>query len=92
MNKEKFIRCECRSLDHLIHFQYFDDEDWPELFLSVHLCNYGFFKRLWVGLRYAFGYKSRFGHWDEVVLWRDKVEELRGFINQFLKDTKGKNV
>ena len=44
-----------------------DDED-KLLYTEVHLVTYhNFFKRLWYGLKYAFGHKSRFGAWDEFL-------------------------
>lgn len=89
--KEKYLCCECHSLDHLIHFGYWDDDEWPELFITIQLSNYNnFFKRLWCGLKYAFGYECRFGHWDEILLWREKATELRDFLDQFLEDTEDK--
>ncbi len=85
---EKFIRCECGSLEHTVHFQasdFIEGPDWPELIINVHLVSHdNFFKRLWVGLRYALGYNCKYGHWDEVLLWQDKIIELRDYLNEIL--------
>ena len=84
----KFIKCECGSLEHLVYFQSYNEVDWPELIVSIHLANYNnFLRRLWVGLKYAFGYRCKYGDWDEILLWKDKIVELRDFLDEILRRT-----
>lgn len=79
-NRETFI-CECGSLEHQITV-YYDDEE-RSLYFYPHLITYdNFFKRLWVGLKYAFGYKSRYGAWDEVIMDPNNQEKLKRFLNR----------
>jgi len=79
MDRFIFI-CNCSSLEHQLCFWY--DEEYKILYTEVHLITYrGFFKRLWYGLRYAFGYKSRFGAWDEFLFETDDMIKLKEFIN-----------
>ena len=57
------------------------DDDDKLLYTEVHLRTYhNFFKRLWYGLKYAFGYKSRFGAWDEFLFDKENEEELLEFL------------
>lgn len=79
------ILCECNSAEHQILFRKFTDE--PEtVYMEVHLStNRGFWKRLWYGLKYAFGYKSRFGAWDELILSEKILENMQDFL---AKETK----
>jgi hypothetical protein len=73
--ERKIFVCECHSLEHQVSFWY-DEED-ELVYIETHLTTHdNFFKRLWVGLKYAFGYKSRFGEWDEVLMGEDKQKEL----------------
>lgn len=73
----EYIECSCHSSEHLIKFAWFEDD--PELYLGVYLYTYtNFFKRLWIGLKYAFGYRSRFGDWDEFIV---NVEDADKIIN-----------
>ncbi|KKK63449.1 hypothetical protein LCGC14_2994120, partial [marine sediment metagenome] len=88
--EEKFIGCRCTSMEHVVRFTYWPEDTtkhYPaEVFVSIHLSHYGFFRRLWTGLKYAFGYRCRYGDWDEVILDTEEMVELRDFLNDCLKD------
>lgn len=76
----EFVLCECHSAEHQIILRKFNDEP-EEIYLEVHLTPYrNFFQRLWYGLKYAFGYKCRFGAWDEVILGPDQLMQIKKFI------------
>jgi len=81
MEKPEVFFCNCYSPEHQFIFQY-DPKD-NELWLEVHIINYQhFFKRLWVGLKYALGHRSRFGEFDCIVINPDDKERLLNVINQ----------
>jgi len=70
--ERQIMVCECHSLEHQVTFWY-DEEDsllYNEINLTTHR---NFFKRLWYGLKYAFGYNSRYGAWDSTIF---KPEDL----------------
>ena len=78
--ERKFFICECHSLEHQIIFWY-DSED-KTLYCDPHLVTHrNFFKRLWVGLKYAFGYKSRYGSWDETMFKPEDLKRLKDYLN-----------
>ena len=88
-NKELWVRCDCHSPEHLFVLEYFpNDEDfdeWGTMYMQIHLANwYGIFRRLWAALRYVFGYRCRYGEFDEVLINREKAREIRDFVNGFL--------
>ena len=61
------IICECESPEHQLIFIHDNEDDL--LYLETHLINYnGFFKRLWIGIKYAFGYKCKYGNFDTVLI------------------------
>jgi len=73
--------CACHSLDHQVTFWY--DEDDEQLVTEVRLITHkGFFKRLWVGITYAFGYKCRYGNFDQFIFNDNDLIELRKFIDK----------
>lgn len=73
--ERKIFVCDCHGLEHQVAFWY--DEDDNALYIEPHLTTHrGFFERLWVGLKYAFGYKSRFGEWDEIILGEENQKKL----------------
>ena len=84
--KHKYIECECETVNHILRFTHDDNPSWPEIFVDVHLNqHYGFFKRLWYGIKYIFGFKSKYGQFEEVLLGKEKVKELRDFCNEWLE-------
>lgn len=90
--KELLLICSCDSLEHQMFFWY-DKEDGSELYTEVHLTTWhNFFKRLWYGLKYAFGYKSRFGAWDEFIFSKKEQEKLYNFLNNKKYGKKEKKV
>jgi len=76
--------CDCHSIEHQIAFWY--DEDDKCLHCEPHLVNHdGFFKRLWCGLKYAFGYKSKFGAWDDIILNEKGIHRLLTHLKKRMK-------
>lgn len=76
--------CECSSLEHQVIFWY-DEED-NELHCEPHLATgRNFFKRLWFGLKYTFGYKSRLGAWDETMFKDEDLKKLKVFLDEKMK-------
>ena len=78
--KEKEIHiCNCNSLEHQLMF-WWDNED-KKLYSYIHLkTDKNFFQRLWHGLKYTFGYKSRFGAWDEFIFSDETEESLLKYL------------
>ncbi len=66
--EEEIIICACHSFEHQAIFWYDSTDHFKDFYVYIHLITYkNFFKRLWYGLKYAFGYKSRFGAWDQFI-------------------------
>ena len=83
--------CNCGSPEHQIIFQVsdfsdgMDDkmlDDWPveeRQMMTIHfnLSQYrGFFKRLGTAIKYLFGYKSKYGHFDCIILNYDDAKSM----------------
>ncbi len=78
--KQLFI-CSCSSLEHQMMF-WREDEKNGFLYAEVHLTNRdNFFERLWYGLKYVFGCKSRFGAWDEFLFTIEDEKKLKDYLN-----------
>ena len=90
METEVFI-CECFSYEHQVKFWH-DEEYGNFIHAYFHLVTYrGFFKRLWHGLKYAFGYTSRFGAWDQFIFSIDNESKLRDYLNNKQKQSNGQH-
>lgn len=88
MNVEtEFFKCSCESSEHTIMFELdqFDPED-VELSIFVFLNQYrGFFRRLLIAIKYLFGYKCRYGHWDSVILKSEDTDRLIKLLQKYKK-------
>lgn len=86
--ERQYIECACTSPGHLLNFMWFheDDDPWAGIFVSTHLDhNFGFFKRIWHGLKYIFGYHCSYGHFDETLLRRPGIIQLRELCETWLE-------
>ena len=76
-----FCICECHSLEHQYVFWYDEEDD--VLYCEPHLTTHkNFFKRLWIGIKYAFGHKAQYGDWDEFSFKKEDLEKLNDFLNK----------
>lgn len=79
-DNEILLLCDCSSDEHQLIVRWDDDDN--EVYVSVHLATYrGFWKRLWHGLKYAFGHKSRYGSFDEIILRKEDADNLQKVVD-----------
>lgn len=87
MERELFI-CKCSSVEHQIVFSYFKDEEDnedKEVYVSIHLVpERNIFKRICNAIKYIFGYKCRYGHFEEFIFNNKDVSKLQRIVD-FLK-------
>lgn len=79
--------CKCGSLEHQVIFQFDPDPGYnDEMCLSVHLNHdLPWYSRIVRAVKYIFGYKSKFGDYDEILLDRTQVLRIRNRFNSVLK-------
>lgn len=79
---ELFI-CKCNNTEHQLIFSYFpNDIDDRNIYVSVHLNpEYNKWKRLWFAIKYIFGYRCRYGHFDEFVFNNKDAEKLQKVVD-----------
>lgn len=86
MNSQtEFFECDCISDEHTLKFKLdaHDPTD-VELYTSVFLNQYrGFFSRLWVAIKYVFGYKCKYGHWDCTILRLEDADRLIALLQKY---------
>ena len=81
MDSQKIFICECGSYCHQTMFWY-NKED-KQLHFTTHLITYrNFFKRLWIAIRYVFGYKSNYGDWDTFLFKPLDEAKLLAYLNK----------
>lgn len=86
MPEENFyVQCVCHSPEHTLQFKYYPDNDDPFLGVYVLLLPAPWYRRLWQGLKYIFGYTSVYGYFDEFLLRTKDVGDLIDFLTAVKK-------
>lgn len=76
---ELFI-CQCYSPEHQLIFSYFPEDE--NVYVSVHLIpEYRLWKRIWMAIKYIFGYRSCYGHFDEFIFKKSDAEKLQKVVD-----------
>ena len=65
---EEIILCECSNPEHMMLFSTVEGDDENEVFVTFHLVSGNFWQRLKHGIKYIFGYTSKYGDFDELIL------------------------
>jgi len=79
--KIDYFECSCYSPENRLVFHY-DEED-NELYTEVYLFQYhNIFQRIWIAIKYIFGYKCRYGHFDCFILNPNDRGRLMRVITQ----------
>jgi len=67
--EDKILICDCSSAEHQLVLRYDDDKDLGrQVFVEIHLVPLVWYKRLWLGIKYIFGYKCKYGNFEEMIL------------------------
>ena len=75
---EELIICACGDVEHQMIFRTIDGDD--DVYVDIHLVKLPFFKRLWYGVKYIFGYRSKYGAFDEIILTKKHKQTLSRVI------------
>lgn len=76
---ELFI-CQCYNPEHQLIFSYFPEDE--NVYVSVHLIpEYRLWKRIWMAIKYIFGYRSCYGHFDEFIFKKSDAEKLQKVVD-----------
>jgi hypothetical protein len=74
-NSKEFFICDCNSLEHQFVLSY--DSEEKEMYMTPYLSSYlPFWKRVVLGIKYIFGYHSKYGHWDCIILNSKEIKRL----------------
>lgn len=79
------IQCKCQTEEHTIVFAY--DPQEGELYVSTYLNDYRtWYHRVWVGLKYIFGYACKYGHWDTTLLDDLELSRLKELCDRAIAE------
>ena len=57
-----------------------------DIYVSMFLSELPLFKRIILAIKYIFGYKCKYGHYEEIILDRSNIKELKEII-EYLEKT-----
>jgi len=77
-NKREILVCECNSLEHQFAIWY-DDED---LYIQPHLNRKPLRDRILYAIKYIFGYQSKYGAFDEIIINPDDAEKIISYLEK----------
>jgi len=86
----EYFDCQCSCSEHVIRFMYMGayGGDEPSLYFDIFLGQHmGFFKRVWVAIKYIFGYKCKYGHFDNWLFKLEDAQRLRAMVDRYEKET-----
>jgi len=83
----------CYSDEHVLRWDLLDDLEYPELYASVFLNQYhNVFKRVWIAVKYIFGYKCRYGHWDCFLLNPQDIGRMTALLEAYREAVNSKTL
>jgi len=95
MKRETF-ECVCFHPEHRLIFTIDpEDKDNPFFCVEIFLSDAPWYTRIWHGIRYILGYKSKYGHFGEWLLREEDIAGMLEILQNYKLDLKlakgGKN-
>lgn len=78
MNNTELLICDCCSVEHQIIFRHDKEDNW--VYAEIHLAKTTFWRRLKYGIKYIFGYKCKYGAFEEFILNKNHIVSLNNII------------
>lgn len=83
---KRHFECACHSDEHTLVITLDEDDDGPEIYTSVFLTDWPcFWKRAYEAVRYVFGHKSKFGHFDTFTFRPRDVREMMKLMDRYVE-------
>lgn len=85
--RKKLLICDCGKSDHqIIVSAYIENNNDPWVLCEIHLSSQrNIFKRILYAIKYIFGYKNSTGCFEEFVLSKKHVNDLKAIIKYLNK-------
>ena len=92
--RELYVKCDCHSPEHMFILSYYaDDDDWDTLDFAIHLNSWkNIIRRIWTAIKYIFGYKSRYGEWDNVCINPAEAKRIAEFCLSYASEYEDEDV
>lgn len=74
-----FLPCGCGGIDHNLIFK-IDTDEQPQVWLYYQLEKRPWYNRIWLGIKYIFGFQSKFGMYGELLINKSNVHILKRIV------------
>jgi len=82
----EFFECACHSPEHVLKFDVCLEDN--EIYSSVFLNDYRrWYERLWVAIKYLFGYKCQYGHWDCFLMLPEDAKRMAAMCEKIVDNS-----
>jgi len=82
-----YYECQCESAEHTLRFVYDPDEN--ELHTEVQMIQYrNIFQRIFVAIKYIFGYQCRYGHFDCTLIKPEDCKGIKDLLDKVINNKK----
>lgn len=88
------LNCSCYHKEHQLSLSYLlpsdqiPDDRLSELSVHVFLAERVWFKRVWLGIKYIFGFKCAYGHFQEILLKESDLPKIISFVLEYCMSSK----
>ena len=83
LNGSYYFECGCHSAEDILNFVLCKEKNYKEIYLTIFLDNGPWWERLWLGLKYIFGYKCKYGHFNCWTMNEEDAQRLKKMIEDF---------
>lgn len=100
-DRSELFVCDCSDAAHNIIFQLWDwgknekrltypAESNFEMCVHVNMeYNHTFWKRIWLAIKYIFGYRSKYGFYDVMTIRYADIPRLQALMTEYLEKIEG---
>ena len=85
---KELLVCKCHDVNHQIVIEWFEEDGEFEVYAEVLLKPHGFWKRLWTGIRYICGHRSKCGDFDEFMFSEEHIRALERIVSMLKHNKK----
>lgn len=79
--EREYFECQCSDFNHV--FRFVLDEKDGEAWLEVNINHYlPWYKRVWEAVRYVFGLRPAYGHYDITMLREEDYVRLHALLDR----------
>lgn len=80
--EKQVIDCACHSSEHIILFTKDSDfeDNYKCVYMHYFLQDTVWYKRVWLGIKYIFGFKSRYGHFGEFIIDENNIDKFKEIV------------